>query len=348
MATTTRAIEAEVIEEKPMPLARRSAALEERSVEDVLAHVQKIQQVMASVLKDGEHYGVIPGTDRKDGKPPKKTLLQPGAQTLGFVFRLVPEYIIERRELPNGHREYEIRCELIHAPSGSSAGQGVGSCSTMESKYRWRQGERACPACGADTIKRSKFEDNDGSGKGWYCYAKIGGCGAKFAENDPVIVSQEVGRKENPDVADVYNTVLKMAKKRAFVDATITATAAGDIFTQDLEDTAEAETGKAEPKREANAGPTQSRTRPPDASTPSEAPKAKSAPKLSSANYTEVWSRAKAQAKETGATDKTIINDVLAYLKLPRLDEVGQDYPRLLKLIDGWEPGVDFASMEKD
>lgn len=36
--------------------------------------------------------------------------------------------------------------------------------------------------------------------------------------------------------ADMYNTVLKMAKKRAFVDAILTCTAASDCFTQDIED----------------------------------------------------------------------------------------------------------------
>ncbi len=43
-------------------------------------------------------------------------------------------------------------------------------------------------------------------------------------------------RAENPDPADQYNTVLKMAKKRALVDAVLTATAASDCFAQDLED----------------------------------------------------------------------------------------------------------------
>jgi hypothetical protein len=37
-------------------------------------------------------------------------------------------------------------------------------------------------------------------------------------------------RTENPDIADVYNTCLKMAKKRAQVDATLTVTGASDIF----------------------------------------------------------------------------------------------------------------------
>lgn len=43
-------------------------------------------------------------------------------------------------------------------------------------------------------------------------------------------------QEENPCIADVYNTVLKMAKKRAYVDGMLSATAASDIFTQDIED----------------------------------------------------------------------------------------------------------------
>ena len=44
-------------------------------------------------------------------------------------------------------------------------------------------------------------------------------------------------RIENEDIADVYNTVLKIAKKRAQIDATLTVTGAADIFTQDLIET---------------------------------------------------------------------------------------------------------------
>lgn len=42
-------------------------------------------------------------------------------------------------------------------------------------------------------------------------------------------------RVENEDLADTYNTVLKMAKKRSLVDAILTATAASDIFAQQEE-----------------------------------------------------------------------------------------------------------------
>ena len=43
-------------------------------------------------------------------------------------------------------------------------------------------------------------------------------------------------RYKNQDAANIANTILKMAKKRALVDATLSATRASGIFTQDLED----------------------------------------------------------------------------------------------------------------
>ncbi len=41
---------------------------------------------------------------------------------------------------------------------------------------------------------------------------------------------------ENDNPADVYNTALKIATKRAFVHAVLNTTAASDMFTQDIED----------------------------------------------------------------------------------------------------------------
>ena len=43
-------------------------------------------------------------------------------------------------------------------------------------------------------------------------------------------------RYKNQDAANVANTILKMAKKRGLVDATLSATRASGLFTQDLED----------------------------------------------------------------------------------------------------------------
>lgn len=187
--------------------------------------INMIQEAMREVMIEGTHYGKVPGCGDKD------TLLKPGAEILCSMFRFAPALSVQREDLQNGHREYTITC-TIKDPYGHVLGQGIGSCSTLESKYRWRKGERKCPHCGKESIIKGQAQ----YGGGWLCYGKKGGCGAKFPEGDSSIEGQHTGRAENPDIADQYNTVLKMAKKRALVDATLTATAASDIFTQDVED----------------------------------------------------------------------------------------------------------------
>lgn len=206
----------------------------ELSVEQVLAQVEKIQLLMRNAMKKDEHYGVIPGT-------PKPTLLKAGAEKLCLMFRLDPEYeATERRD--GDHLTIVSRCTLYHVVSGARLGSGMGSCSTRESKYAYRKSERVCPACGRDTIIKVKAE----YGGGWLCFAKRGGCGAKFKNGDAAIEAQETGRVANPDLADQYNTVLKMANKRSLVAAVLNVTAASDIFTQDMEDIADARRTVAE------------------------------------------------------------------------------------------------------
>lgn len=195
------------------------------SADEIHGQVQLIQQVMRAVMQEGYHYGVIPGTE-------KPTLLKPGAEKLITTFRLAPLLHVELRDLGNGHREYQVRCTLVHIPTGKVYGEGLGSCSTMETKYRYRNSKLTCPFCHQETIIKGRAE----YGGGYLCFQRKGGCGAKFSMNDKAITSQSIGRIENTDLADTWNTVLKMAKKRALVDATLTATAASDCFTQDLED----------------------------------------------------------------------------------------------------------------
>lgn len=198
----------------------------EWTADQVVAQVHKVQEVMKRVMEDGVHYGKIPGCD-------KPSLLKPGAEKLCMTFRLAPHYEVTRTNHPGGHVEFEVNCELRNIQSGVLVGSGVGSCSSLESKYRWRTGTNVCPRCGKSAIIKGKDE----YGGGWLCWTKKQGCNAKFPES----AFTHPEREENPDIADQINTVLKMAKKRAFVDATITATAASDIFTQDMEDTHQAE-----------------------------------------------------------------------------------------------------------
>lgn len=196
------------------------------SPEQISKQIQSIQKVMAENMKKDEHYGVI------EGCGDKPTLLKPGAEKLNLLFRFAPEYKIERFELDGEHREYEFICSLIHIPTGQKVGQGVGVCSTRESKYRYINASRKCPSCGQEKIIKGKQE----YGGGWLCWASKGGCGMKFADGDRSIEGQTVGKIEITDPADKYNTVKKIAKKRALVDAVLTATAASDLFAQDLED----------------------------------------------------------------------------------------------------------------
>jgi len=207
----------------------------ELSIEEVKNQVQKIQQLMKSVMQEGEHYGTIPGTN-------KPSLYKAGAEKLGFTFRLMPDFKITRRDLPDGHREYDIVCTLKHMQSGKVVGQGVGNCSTLESKYRYRYSEENTDKPLPKEYWGLKKKDPKKA------QAMIGGWGFKARKVDGSWMIFKSGDKiENPDIADCYNTVMKMAKKRAHVDAMITACAASDIFIQDLEDfTGEGETGSTQ------------------------------------------------------------------------------------------------------
>jgi ssDNA-binding Zn-finger/Zn-ribbon topoisomerase 1 len=253
--------EPQLVTELPVTVATvQSGAIvrsEAMGVSEIIAQVRLIQEVMGKVMHEGEHYGAIPGCGNR------KTLLQPGAQKLTMTFRLAPEYAIQETNYERGHKEYRVICTLKSIGSGSFVGQGVGCCSTLESKYRWKGGARRCPECGKETIIKGKAE----YGGGWLCFQKKGGCGAKWPDGAVVIEGQSVDKVEHDSPADFYNTVLKMAKKRAFVDATITATAASDIFTQDLGD----DEGDEPPKTPQDAPVT-----------PKSSPPAKPAPKPAS------------------------------------------------------------------
>ena len=197
---------------EPADLATR----DEMSVTAVMKQVAKVQEIMHQVMKPGEHFGTIPGCGDKP------TLLKSGAEKLGFTFRLMPRYIVERIDMGNDHREYSVTCELFHVNTGNFVGSGVGCCSTKEAKYRFRTENtgRAVPG------EYWKHRDKSLLGGPQYQTRKI---------NKQWAI---VERIEHDNPADYWNTILKMAKKRAHVDAILTTTAASDIFTQDVEDLA--------------------------------------------------------------------------------------------------------------
>jgi len=201
--------------------------------------INRFQQIVHSTMIVDLDYGIIPGTQ-------KPTLLKPGAEKIAKLLGLSDQYeILDRFE--DWHEplfRYLIKCRLIHLATGLVISEGLGECNSMESKYRWRESKRKCPVCGAEAIIKGKEQ----YGGGWICFKKIGGCGEKWEAGDPEIEAQQIGRVENEDIYSQVNTILKMAKKRALVDAALSAGRLSDIFTQDMEDTGHIEIKKSEQK----------------------------------------------------------------------------------------------------
>lgn len=174
------------------------------SVADVTRHVIAVQEVMRSVMKPNVHYGAIPGAGEKP------TLLKPGAEVLCMTFRIADEYEISDLSTAGAVR-YRVKCIGRHQASGIGLGSGLGEASTDEEKYRWRKA--VCEAEFENTptdMKRTKYGRKQG---GHYTVQQI-----------------------RTEPADLANTVLKMACKRAKIAMVLNVTAASDMFSQDLED----------------------------------------------------------------------------------------------------------------
>lgn len=219
------------------------------TIQEAVKRREQMVEFVQKIMEEGKDFGTIPGTDTKP------TLLKAGAEKLTTFFGLTPifvdETVIEDFSDPDyPFFYYRRKCQLWRGDL--MIAEASGSCNSREKKYRWRSANQVCPHCGKETIIKGKAQ----YGGGWVCWTKRGGCGAKFADDAPEIVSQQVGQVENPDVYDLANTVLKMADKRALVATTLLAINASEFFTQDLEDMVEGEivadkNEKARPARQA-------------------------------------------------------------------------------------------------
>lgn len=200
--------------------------------DELVKRLDVIRAAMNDAMEEDVDYGVIPGTS---GKP---TLLKPGAEKLGVLFELDVQIVNEKLWEPP-HLTVISKATVYHAPSGARLGYGEGICTTHEKKYATRKANRKCPECNAETIFRSKYSKRgapDDDPPCWFCWGSKGGCGAEFDHDDKRITDQEVGEIENPNLPDAWNTVTKMAEKRARVDAVLAVTGASALFTQDVED----------------------------------------------------------------------------------------------------------------
>ena len=170
--------------------------------------INRFQAIVHQNLVENQDYGIIPGTQ-------KPTLLKPGAEKIAKLLGLADQYEIEDRQedWSKPFFRYLIRCKLIHVATQSLISEGLGECNSMESKYRYRWiGEKDLPL-GTDKSKLVTQERRSKTGGHWTVY-----------------------RLDNEDIFSQVNTILKMAKKRALVDAALSAGRLSNVFTQDIED----------------------------------------------------------------------------------------------------------------
>lgn len=173
-----------------------------------------VHDFLQSVMIPGEDYATLSdlaGNERKKGE--KAVLLKPGAEKLCELYGYAPTLVslTETPDYETGHYRVQVVVGLIQKGTGIKVAEGVGECSTRESKYayRWIGADQARAAVGVELLKTLKSRTRTGRNGDYTQY-----------------------RLDNEDLHDVWNTILKMAKKRALVDATLTATSASGVFGQ--------------------------------------------------------------------------------------------------------------------
>ncbi|TET24503.1 MAG: hypothetical protein E3J76_02830 [Candidatus Aminicenantes bacterium] len=197
------------------PVPDELGILDPKYVEKTLDAISKISAVVKEKLHKGHDYGIIPGTK-------KPTLLKPGAEKMVKLFGLADTYEVMEQELDWGKPFFffQIKCTLLSMKNDKVVSEGMGNCNSMEDRFRWRwlypnelsaehMDEAGKPLA---ILKQKKFFSE--RQKRWYVQYRV----------------------ENDNIHTLVNTILKMAEKRALIDAVLHATRLSDLFTQDMED----------------------------------------------------------------------------------------------------------------
>ncbi len=177
-----------------------SGALVERPeqvIERIGSARDLVVQIQQKLMKPGVHYGILPGTQ-------KPMLLKDGADLLNQAFRLEAREENVQDLSTHDERRYQVTVG-IYDVTGRRLGFGIGVCSTSEDKYKWKKAYRNEYDAAAVDRRRTKEYPKDDGGK-------------------------NVVFQIRTEPADLDNTVLQMATKRAHVQATRQVHAVSDIF----------------------------------------------------------------------------------------------------------------------
>lgn len=193
----------------PQGLSRHNPADLSMRLADMKQNRGLTQQFFREVMVSGIDYGTIPGTD-------KPTLLKPGAESLCELYGYAPtiKHVEETRDYATGFLRSVVTIALVQRGSGEIVAEGIGECNTREARYFWRWIPEWTLRKDFPELwdARNTFKSKEG----------IKRDRSKFT----------LYRIENDDPYTLWNTVTKMAKKRALVDATLSATRSSGIFTQ--------------------------------------------------------------------------------------------------------------------
>lgn len=195
-------------ERKELAIRGTQSYIEDIDIAQVKSTMDKIKQfqhVVMSTLEEGQDYGRIAGIN-------KPILFKSGAEKLMMLMGLRTEFDIidSTRDFQNGFFQYQVKCRVLRGDTVIT--EGLGSCNTKEARYarRWMS-ERGLP----EGLDKNMLPKREREGK----YGKY---------------TEYLIPNEDPYTLD--NTVLKMAKKRALIDAALHVGSLSSIVTQDLED----------------------------------------------------------------------------------------------------------------
>lgn len=188
-----------------------------QAVSDTLKKIRVLQGTIKSILVNEVDYGKIQGCGDKP------TLLKPGADKIITAYGLTPSYeIITMKEdyEGNGFFTYTIKCNLML--NGIKISEGLGQANSKEKKWAYEYVYEKDLPKGTDKelLKSKKITTDRGT---FYKY------------------------EIQADACSKANTILKMAEKRAKVDAVLSFANLSEIFTQDFDDLPPEEIPTTEP-----------------------------------------------------------------------------------------------------
>lgn len=177
-----------------------------KAVETTVLKVRTLQSTLKNILTDGHDYGKIPGCGDK------ATLLKPGAEKILMAMGITSTYeLVEHTEKFEGlgFFAYTVKCLLLK--NGVKITEGLGHANSKEKKWAYEYVyEKDLPeGADKDLLKKRKIESKGGT---FYKY------------------------EVEADANSKANTILKMAKKRAQIDAVLSVASLSEIFTQDFDD----------------------------------------------------------------------------------------------------------------